>query len=138
MKTISISTANDLLKQNGNNAIKKSPSMSFLHASISNNTVGGNSLFAFPAQSNFSGFRYSLEWIAKVHNGWLDNDKNQRWYVLLDAAAYVSTASLDLSAYSPDFVTLSFYKMFGFPTGLGKKDSAACKEQLLLCFRNVC
>lgn len=39
--------------------------------------------------------------------------------VLLDAAAFVPTNRLDLSFYHPDFVSLSFYKMFGFPTGLG-------------------
>ena len=38
-------------------------------------------------------------------------------YTLLDAAALASTAPLDLSdpATAPDFVALSFYKIFGFP-----------------------
>jgi molybdenum cofactor sulfurtransferase len=38
-------------------------------------------------------------------------------YTLLDAAALVSTTELDLSNTStaPDFVALSFYKIFGFP-----------------------
>jgi molybdenum cofactor sulfurtransferase len=31
----------------------------------------------------------------------------------------VCTNHLDLGKYSPDFVVLSFYKMFGYPTGLG-------------------
>jgi selenocysteine lyase/cysteine desulfurase len=39
--------------------------------------------------------------------------------VLLDAAAFVPTNQLDLKAVKPDFVSLSFYKMFGFPTGVG-------------------
>jgi len=39
--------------------------------------------------------------------------------VLLDAAAFVPTSRLDLTAVQPDFVTLSFYKMFGHPTGVG-------------------
>jgi selenocysteine lyase/cysteine desulfurase len=39
--------------------------------------------------------------------------------VLLDAAAYVPTNLLDLSRWHPDFVALSFYKMFGWPTGVG-------------------
>jgi molybdenum cofactor sulfurtransferase len=77
----------------------------------------GNALFAYPAQSNFSGYRYPLEWISKVQSGCLD--PAQQWYVLLDAAAFVSTTPLNLDVYNPDFVTLSFYKMFGFPTGLG-------------------
>jgi selenocysteine lyase/cysteine desulfurase len=39
--------------------------------------------------------------------------------VLLDAAAFVPTNRLDLSQIRPDFVALSFYKMFGYPTGVG-------------------
>src|SRR5207237_6540174 len=39
--------------------------------------------------------------------------------VLLDAAAFVATNRLDLAAVQPDFVTISFYKMFGYPTGVG-------------------
>lgn len=39
--------------------------------------------------------------------------------MLLDAAAYIPTNRLDLFKYSPDFVSISFYKLFGFPTGTG-------------------
>jgi selenocysteine lyase/cysteine desulfurase len=39
--------------------------------------------------------------------------------VLLDAAAFAPTNCLDLSAVRPDFVSLSFYKIFGYPTGVG-------------------
>lgn len=68
-------------------------------------------LFAYPAQSNVSGVKHSLEWIKEAQeNG---------WDVLLDAAAFVPTNTLDLKLYQPDFVTLSFYKMFGYPTGVG-------------------
>jgi molybdenum cofactor sulfurtransferase len=72
---------------------------------------GGHSLFAYPAQSNFSSVKHPLEWIEKAHqNG---------WDVLLDAAAFVPTNKLDLRVVRPDFVPISFYKMFGYPTGLG-------------------
>ena len=37
----------------------------------------------------------------------------------LDAAAFVPSNRLDLSTWHPDFVPLSFYKIFGFPTGVG-------------------
>jgi selenocysteine lyase/cysteine desulfurase len=68
-------------------------------------------LFAFPAQSNFSGVKHNLGWIELAH---------QRGYdVLLDAAAYVPTTKLSLREIHPDFMSLSFYKMFGFPTGVG-------------------
>lgn len=42
-----------------------------------------------------------------------------KWLVIADAAAYVPTHPLDLSTVHPDFVPISFYKMFGYPTGLG-------------------
>jgi selenocysteine lyase/cysteine desulfurase len=68
-------------------------------------------LFAYPAQSNFSGVRHPLDWVRQAQAAGYD--------VLLDAAAYVPTSRLDLSAVRPEFVTLSWYKMFGFPTGVG-------------------
>ncbi len=71
----------------------------------------GNHLFAYPAQSNFSGVQHSLDWIERA--------QGQGWDVLLDAAAYVPTNRLDLSVHKPEFVALSFYKMFGYPTGIG-------------------
>lgn len=70
-----------------------------------------HNLFAYPAQSNFSGVQHSLEWIGQA--------QSQGWDVLLDAAAYAPTNRLDLSAVRPDFVTISFYKIFGYPTGIG-------------------
>jgi len=85
-------------------------------------------LFAFPAQSNFSGKRYPLPWIGRIqeqrhYSGSKEEsevtENFRRWYVLLDAASYVTTAHLDLTRYPADFIALSFYKMFGFPTGLG-------------------
>ncbi|MFO1199117.1 MAG: aminotransferase class V-fold PLP-dependent enzyme, partial [Burkholderiaceae bacterium] len=68
-------------------------------------------LFAFPAQSNFSGVKHPLELV--------DAARERGWDVLLDAAAFVPTNRLDLARVSPDFVALSFYKMFGYPTGVG-------------------
>lgn len=68
-------------------------------------------LFAFPAQSNFSGVQHPLELVDAAHQ--------LGWDVLLDCAAFVPANRLDLSAVRPDFVPLSFYKMFGYPTGVG-------------------
>ncbi|KAF8820591.1 aminotransferase, class V family protein, partial [Cardiosporidium cionae] len=45
--------------------------------------------------------------------------KECQWSVLLDAAAYVTTAALNLTESPADFITISFYKIFGYPTGLG-------------------
>ena len=66
---------------------------------------------AFPAQSNFSGVKHPLSLIASA--------RAAGWHVLLDAAAFVPGNRLDLRAVSPDFVVMSFYKMFGYPTGVG-------------------
>ncbi|EDV29543.1 uncharacterized protein TRIADDRAFT_20006, partial [Trichoplax adhaerens] len=83
-----------------------------------------NHLFAYPAQSNFSGRKYPLQWIDRIQRTQLVPNcvkirEKDRWYVLLDAASYISTSPLDLGRYKPDFVPISFYKLFGFPTGLG-------------------
>ena len=39
--------------------------------------------------------------------------------MLLDAAAFVPANRLDLGVVKPEFVTVSWYKMFGYPTGIG-------------------
>ncbi len=70
-----------------------------------------NNLFAYPAQSNVSGVKHDLAWIEKAQKKGFD--------VLLDAAAYVPSSKLDLSVIKPDFVSISFYKIFGYPTGIG-------------------
>ena len=80
-----------------------------------------NKLFAYPAQSNFSGVKHPLEWIELA--------RERGWDVLVDCAAFVPTSRLDLSIHKPDFVAISFYKMFGYPTGVGaliaRRDSLA-------------
>ena len=71
----------------------------------------GGGLFAFPAQSNFTGVQHPLDWIERAHEHGYD--------VLLDAAAYLPANPLDLSRVHPDFVPVSWYKVFGLPTGVG-------------------
>lgn len=68
-------------------------------------------LYAFPAQSNFSGVRHPLALVAEA--------RAHGWRVLLDAASYVPTQPLNLGECEADFVPVSFYKMFGYPTGIG-------------------
>ena len=82
-----------------------------LHRLLAQGHPGQPRLFAYPAQSNVTGVQHPLDWIAHAqHLG---------WDVLLDCAAFVPTNRLDLSRWHPDFVPLSFYKMFGYPTGIG-------------------
>lgn len=84
-------------------------------------------LFAYPAQSNMDGQRFPLSWCHQLHQG--NSKRGDRVYTLLDAAAYVATSPLDLSdaETAPDFIVLSFYKIFGFPDlgGLIVKREAA-------------
>ena len=84
-----------------------------------------HNLFAYPAQSNFSGVQHPLEWIELAHE--------RGWDVLVDAAAFVPTNRLDLARWHPDFVPISFYKMFGWPTGVGcllaRRDALARLER---------
>jgi selenocysteine lyase/cysteine desulfurase len=68
-------------------------------------------LFAYPAQSNFSGVKHPLAWV--------ETARHMGYDVLLDAAAFVPTCTLRLDRVRPDFVAVSFYKMFGYPTGVG-------------------
>lgn len=92
-----------------------------LRTSIDEANPAGNNLLAFPAQSNVSGIKHSLKWI--------DHAQKKGFHVLLDAAAFVPTSKLNLSIVKPNFVSVSFYKIFGYPTGLGclliRKDSMA-------------
>ena len=82
-----------------------------LHQKLTSNKYKHNKLFAYPAQSNVTGVKHDLKWIELAHeNG---------WDVLLDAAAFVPTNTLDLQQIKPDYVSLSFYKIFGYPTGIG-------------------
>ena len=63
--------------------------------------------------SNFNGKKYPLGWVEKLQHPSSQN------FVLLDAAAFLSSNGLDLAKIQPAFIVLSFYKMFGYPTGLG-------------------
>lgn len=77
-------------------------------------TPEGIELFAYPAQSNMNGRRLPLSWSGGIRSS---NTPSSQVFTLLDAAAYVATAPLDLrdADNAPDFIALSFYKIFGFP-----------------------
>jgi molybdenum cofactor sulfurtransferase len=85
---------------------------------------GAAHLFAYPAQSNFSGVQHPLSWVAAA--------RERGWTVILDCAAFAPTNRLDLSEVQPDFIPLSFYKMFGYPTGIG---ALICRHEALRLLR---
>ncbi|XP_037126696.1 molybdenum cofactor sulfurase [Syngnathus acus] len=78
-------------------------------------------LFCYPAQSNFSGTKYPLSHVEGIQARRLYPacDHQGQWFVLLDAASLVSCSPLNLQDCPADFIPISFYKIFGFPTGLG-------------------
>jgi molybdenum cofactor sulfurtransferase len=82
-----------------------------LAAELDRPPATGGALFAYPAQSNFSGVQHPLAWAGRA--------RERGWDVLLDAAAFTPTNPLDLSSVKADFVVQSFYKIFGYPTGVG-------------------
>jgi molybdenum cofactor sulfurtransferase len=69
------------------------------------------SLFALTGQSNISNFKCPPS-IFKYAS-------SLGYHVLLDAAALAPTTMFSLSDTPVDAMAVSFYKMFGFPTGIG-------------------
>eukprot|EP01133_Synstelium_polycarpum_P016004 gene16004-19042_t len=126
---------------------KRSPAFSDILSILADQSSNSNhpSLLAFPAQCNYSGSKNPLTIIKAIQQ------KAKNVKVLLDAASFVPTSPLDLEQYPADFVVLSFYKMFGYPTGIGaliikndkdveNGDSVACtmeEENIYLTEINV-
>jgi len=72
---------------------------------------GQNLVFAYPAQSNFSGVKHPQSYI--------ENVRRLGGTTILDTAAFVPTNRLDLQAVKPDAAVISLYKILGLPTGVG-------------------
>ncbi|KAJ7612712.1 PLP-dependent transferase [Roridomyces roridus] len=68
-------------------------------------------LFALTGQSNVTNTKNPLSIVEYA--------KSLGYHVLLDAAALAATSSISLSETPVDAMAVSFYKMFGFPTGVG-------------------
>lgn len=82
---------------------------------------GSCGLFILPAQSNFSGRKYNLDIVSQVKSYTLSFSRRcEEWYVMVDSASLISTSPLNLYQSYIDFVPVSFYKLFGYPTGLGE------------------
>ena len=69
------------------------------------------SLFALTGQSNISNSKNPLSLIQYA--------ASQGFCTLLDAAALAPTSVISLADTPVDAMAVSFYKMFGFPTGVG-------------------
>ena len=107
-------------------------------------------LLSISGECNFSGAKLNLQKVSNIiknHDSIVqlvtnatvvkeasrDANLNEKWLWLLDASKLAQSSSIDLSTmeyqYRPNFVAISFYKMFGYPTGLGalliRRDSAS-------------
>ncbi|KAL6873775.1 hypothetical protein ACP4OV_013857 [Aristida adscensionis] len=86
-------------------------------------SLGNNlNLFAFPSECNFSGQKFNLGLVNLIKEGNCTDFQSQKegqWMVLIDAAKGCTTEPPNLAVYPADFVVCSFYKIFGYPTGLG-------------------
>ena len=62
----------------------------------------------------------AVELLGRTASARVGRRAQRRGYrVLLDAAAFAATSPLSFAAVPADFVALSFYKLFGYPTGVG-------------------
>uniref|UniRef100_A0A7E4WBH3 MOSC domain-containing protein n=1 Tax=Panagrellus redivivus TaxID=6233 RepID=A0A7E4WBH3_PANRE len=81
---------------------------------VSTISTSKHGLYLCTAMSNYCGKKVSPEDIKKT------KQKCPNLLVCLDLAALVGTSEVNLQDYSNlDFAVLSFYKIFGYPTGLG-------------------
>jgi len=72
-----------------------------------NSGISGEGLLAYPLQSNFSGAKFPWAWSRQA--------KQLGYHTLLDAAGFATTSPIDLRQDGPDFMAVSFLKMFGYP-----------------------
>ncbi|OCH89433.1 PLP-dependent transferase [Obba rivulosa] len=75
------------------------------------NNCSAPCLFALTGQSNISNSKNPLSLIQYA--------SSHGYYTLLDAAALAPTSIISLTETPVDAMAISFYKMFGFPTGVG-------------------
>ncbi|KXS21271.1 hypothetical protein M427DRAFT_27684 [Gonapodya prolifera JEL478] len=83
-------------------------------------------ILAIPLQSNLSGRRFPLALLDRLLSnitfrppGTAHMPFHVPTLIVLDAASYLSTTPLDLTRHPAHAVAASFYKIFGFPTGVG-------------------
>lgn len=81
-----------------------------------------NNLLVLPLECNFGGMRFdNAKTIIELSRKETDdpNSSCYKWYTMLDIAKAACTQSIHLREIDPDFACVSFYKIFGEPTGLG-------------------
>lgn len=85
-------------------------------------TLATRHLLALPAECNLTGARCSDTFLQALLDGRAqlpDNVQGDELWTMLDAAKAAQLHPPDLSRTPVHFAVLSFYKIFGYPTGLG-------------------
>lgn len=111
-------------------------------------------LLSVSGECNFSGAKLNLQSLSNimkyadtitelvenaitVKEGPRNTALNEKWLWLLDASKLAQSSVVDISTMEyesrPNFVVISFYKMFGYPSGLGalliRRDSASILQK---------
>jgi len=93
------------------------------HQSCNNGCGCFHNLVVLPLECNFSGSRFNtlatnlIQTIKKKQSNHPTTPR--KWYSLVDISKAAATSPINLCSLDPDFACVSFYKLFGFPTGLG-------------------
>ncbi|GJQ08215.1 hypothetical protein GpartN1_g6.t1 [Galdieria partita] len=91
------------------------------HRSSEENLDDGTyALFAYTGESNFCGTRYQLKFCQLVHEHGLFQFRGKNILTLVDAAKLAAAHPIVLDEHPDvDILVVSFYKIFGYPTGVG-------------------
>lgn len=97
---------------------------------------GKTVFFATPGECNMSGAKLNLCKAMKLIKSFREQRECDQVFWLLDIAKLCATSVFDFQeffpddTYCPDFFILSFYKIFGYPTGIG---ALIVKKEILTC-----
>ena len=83
---------------------------------------GTRNLLVLPAECNFGGDRPDVAKLLRIFRRRQKSGSGAasgQWLTMLDVAKAACTEPVNLRELDPDFACVSFYKMFGVPTGLG-------------------
>lgn len=93
-----------------------------------------SNLLVFPLQCNFGGDKANATNVIQTCR----DEGGGQWFTMLDLAKAASTEQINLKALDPDFACISFYKLFGEPTGLGALFVKRTSVNLLADQTEVC
>lgn len=95
----------------------------FLFQPREGSDANAHHLLALPGECNLSGARFDPVRAVALLKQLQSTSPNHNWMYLLDTAKLFASSSWQVSSlpaeYRPHFLTVSFYKIFGYPTGLG-------------------